>query len=118
MCSYPTFLLQDADEKVRARQELLQGKLGDMLNMMTRLVVSNQTYRVASQACGAAQWLACGCCKDTVVAVGMVTGCSQLATSTQAWQFLAGNQNVGVYYITKDMLGVGHHVQRSAVLTC
>jgi hypothetical protein len=39
-CSYPTFLLQDADEKVRARLELLQGKLGDMLTMMARLVVS------------------------------------------------------------------------------
>lgn len=50
-CSYPTFRLQDEEEKLRARQELVQGKLGDMLTMMSRRLVSIQHNSSVGSVC-------------------------------------------------------------------
>jgi hypothetical protein len=37
--SYPSFRIQDPEAKIKARQELVAGALGDKLKLLTKLVV-------------------------------------------------------------------------------
>jgi hypothetical protein len=40
LCSAPTFKIEDAEARLKARQEVAAGPLADKLKMMTKLVVS------------------------------------------------------------------------------
>lgn len=40
VCRYASFKIQDPEEKVKARQELLAGGLNDKLKLLSKLVVS------------------------------------------------------------------------------
>jgi len=52
--SYPSFKIQDAEEKAKARQELVAGALGDKLKLLSKLVVSEAVRHAASKLDGCA----------------------------------------------------------------
>lgn len=44
LCRYPSFRIQDAEEKIKARQELVKGALADKLNLLVKLVVRASSW--------------------------------------------------------------------------